>query len=143
MEIEIDLSENWWTTLIPIGIVILVVLAAIGAAVTPAEGGILTPYEWQLRKAEKEYQQELAELRESTEELAALLNRSPDPVRGGMIADRIQSTAMNGQPVLELQRQAVSSAAEIVKLWAMGGATREDAEIAVNDAINALRTVSE
>jgi len=119
------------------------VLAAIGAAVTPAEGGILTPYEWQLRKAEKEYQQELAELRESTEELAALLNRSPDPVRGGMIADRIQSAALDGQPVLELQRQAVSSAAEIVKLWAMGGATREDAEIAVNDAIDALRTVSE
>jgi hypothetical protein len=143
MEIEIDLSENWWTTLIPIGIVILVVLAAIGAAVTPAEGGILTPYEWQLRKAEKEYQQELAELRESTEELAALLNRSPDPVRGGMIADRIQSTAMNGQPVLELQRQAVSSAAEIVKLWAMGGATREEAETAVNDAIEVLRTIGE
>jgi len=143
MEIEIDLSENWWTTLIPIGIVILVVLAAIGAAVTPAEGGILTPYEWQLRKGEKEYQQEIAELRESTEELAALLNRSPDPVRGGMIADRIQSAAMDGQPVLELQRQAVYGAAEAVKLWAMGGATREEAETAVNDAINALRAVSE
>lgn len=143
MEIEIDLSENWWITLIPIMLVILIALAAIGATVTPAEGGILTPYEWQLRKAEKEYQRELAELRESTEELAALLNRSPDPVRGGMIADRIQASGIDGQPVLAMQRQAVSSAAGIVKLWAMGGASREDAEIAVNDAIEALRTLGE
>jgi len=143
MEIEIDLSENWWITLLPIVIAVLVVLAAIGAAVTPAEGGILTPYEWQLRKAEREFHRELAELRDGAEELAALLNKSPDPVRGGMIADNIQALAMDGLPALELQRQAVTAAAEAVRLWTMGGGTREQAEIAVNNAIDALRAIGE
>ncbi len=99
---------------------------------------MLTTSGWRMLKAESEYGKELKQLRGDAEELAFLLNRPPDAVRAAMTADRIQQESLYGQPALELQRMALADAAEMVRLWAMGGGMREDAEYALAGAIALL-----
>lgn len=50
-------------------------------------------------------------------------------------ADGIQYETLDGHPALTLQRGAVANASEMVHLWAMGGAAREEAEIALDEAV--------
>jgi hypothetical protein len=134
MEIEVEVNEGLWYVLLPAVFLSLVGLMLLGRAVTPDNGQILTPSEWRLSKADRAYWKELDGLRRDAEELTSLLNNYPDAVRAGLTADRIQQASMDGQTALAVQRSALVEAAEAVRLWAMGGGTREEAEIALATA---------
>ena len=89
-------------------------------------------------KEKRVYDKELASLREEAGELASLLNRRPDPVEAGLTADRIQYACLDGHPALALQREAMINVSEMVRLWAMGGVTREEAGRALEEAVSLL-----
>lgn len=139
MEIEVELGKGWHWALLPLALLVLVGLVLLGRSVTPKGSSLLTPAEWGLLKAERAYREELGDLRQAAEELAALLNARPDPVRAGLAADRAEQLALEGQPALALQREALTRAAEAVRLWAMGGGSREDAEVALAEAVQLLQ----
>ncbi len=143
MEVEIEVREGWWAAALPALVLALLGLALLGRAVTPEGGGLLTPSDWRLRAAERAYREERAALREEAEALAALLDRAPDPVRAGLAADRIAQRALDGAPALALQREALAGAAEGVRLWAMGGGSREAAVEALERAVSLLGGRSE
>jgi hypothetical protein len=138
MEIEVEVNKGLWYVLLPVVVLAMVGLMLLGRAVTPESGEILTPSEWKLIKADRAYWAELDRLRRDTEELALLLNNNPDAVRVGLTADRIQQTSMDGQTALAIHRVALAEAAEAVRLWAMGGGTREEAEVALTKAVALL-----
>jgi hypothetical protein len=143
MEIELEVGHEWKTVAVPLVIVLLAGLVLIGRAVTPPGGGILTPSAWKLRQAERDYLAEMDELRQEAQELADILNRAPDAVRAGLAADRIAQLTASGHAALSLQRQALSDAAEAVRLWAMGGSERLEAEEALSTAIALLSGTGE
>lgn len=138
MDVEIELGRGWWLALAPVALLAFFGIALLGRSVTPQGGGLLTPVEWQLVKAERAYIQELTSLRDEAENLVALLNQAPDPVRAGAAAERIAQDTLDGQPSLELQRAALVQAAEGVRLWAMGGGDRQTAEEALSEVIRLL-----
>jgi hypothetical protein len=144
MEIEIDIGsiDPLKLALVPAGIIILVVAFFLGRAYTPEDGSILTLAEWNAIKSERIYQEEIVELQRQVEDLVDLLNSNPNAVRAGILADQIQLRNQNGHPATALQRQAISDAAETIRLWSMGGASRDEARDRLNAAI-ALMTTTE
>jgi len=134
-EIEIEIGEGWWVVLIPVILLVGIGLATLGRQLTPEDGSVLTPAAWRLMKAERAYEEELGLLRENADELVHMLNGHPNPVEAGLAADRIQYETLDGHPALSLQRDAIASASEMVRKWAMGGSTREDVEAALTEAI--------
>lgn len=138
MEIELEIGKGMRNVVLPLAVGVIVGMAAIGRAVTPEGGGLLTPSAWQLRSTERVYAAELAGLRRQVEALADLMNQAPDAVRAGMAADRIEQLTRDGHPALSLQREIVAEAATEVMLWAMGGAERQQAEEALTRAIDVL-----
>jgi hypothetical protein len=138
MEIELEFGKGIRNVLLPLASGLLIGLAAIGRALTPEGGGLLTPSAWRLRTAERAYATELTELRRQAEALADLMNDPPDAVRAGIVADRIEQLTRDGEPGLTLQRQALVEAATQVRLWSMGGAERQQAEEALAQAIEVL-----
>lgn len=138
-EIVIEFGEGWWIVLIPVLILIVLGLTLLGKQVTPEGASLLTPSRWQLMKAERSYEKELGLLRSETEALVNLLNHGPNPVEAGLTADRIHQETLDGHTALGLQREAVANASEMVRLWAMGGAAREEAEAALAEAVSALK----
>jgi hypothetical protein len=137
-EIEIEVGKGWWIILLPVILLVAVGLALLGKQVTPESGGVLTPTKWNLLKEERTYDKELGTLRDDVEEVTHLMNGQPNPVGAGLAADRIQYETLDGHPALALQREAVANAFEMVRLWSMGGATREEAEIALGEAVSLL-----
>jgi hypothetical protein len=134
-EIEIEIGEGWWAALLPLILLGVIGLAILGRQLTPEAGSVLTPAAWRLMKAERAYEEELGLLREDFEELVRMFNANPNPVEAGLAADRIQYETLDGHPALSLQREVVAYASEIVWNWAMGGTTREDAEVVLTEAI--------
>jgi hypothetical protein len=135
MTVEIDLGTVRWTMAMPIIVVALAALMLLGRATTPPDGGVLTPSQWRLRQAERAYAVELTGLRSAASDLVDLVNAGPDPVRAGLLADRIDQLTLSGQPSLDVQRQALRDASEAVRSWAMGGASRDEAVAALDNAI--------
>lgn len=145
MEIEIDAREFSFVTTI-VGVIALILLGVLGWLFTPdspdLSGKILTYSEWQIRKAERAYQQELRDLQKICEEMAALLDKPLDPLRVQVAADRILNRmAQGGQAVLQPQRDAVTTAAQALRNWAMGD-SRERAVEAVAEASRKVAEVS-
>jgi hypothetical protein len=137
-EIEIEVGEGWWIVLLPVILLVSVGLALLGRQVSPEGGGVLTPARWNLLKEERAYDKELGILRDDVEELVRLMNGGPNPVEAGLAADRIQYETLDGHPALALQREALANATEMVRLWSMGGAMREEAEVALEEAVSLL-----
>lgn len=146
MEIELtDLKQSiarWpWLSL---GLVVLAVLAlgALGSRYTPRDDQgypqLLSPNEWQIILARQAYTAELGYLRREAGLLADLLNQDPDPVRAQITAERIERSYRSGQPALEYQRTALVTAAKTVQDWAAGALPGEQAQQAVEDAIQVL-----
>ena len=125
MEIELELGHDWKKVATPLAFLALASLVLIGRAVTPLGGGILTPSAWKLRRAEREYAAEVIQLRQEAQALADILNHAPDAVRAALTADRITQLTASGNPALSLQRQALTNAAEAVRLWAMAPTQEE------------------
>jgi hypothetical protein len=137
-EIEIELGEGWWTIVLPVVILLVVGLALLGRQVTSEDGGVLSPADWTLMKAEREYDKELGRLRDGAEELVQILNGHPNPVEAGLTADRIQYETLSGHPALTVQRDVLANASQLVRMWAMGGATREEAQVALEAAVMSM-----
>ncbi|NIM93328.1 MAG: hypothetical protein GTO18_06415 [Anaerolineales bacterium] len=134
MDVEIELGRGWWWVIASMAVLALLGLVLLGRAVTPEGGGLLTLEAWKLLRENHAYDAELSTLQQNADELASLLNERPDPVRAALAADRIQQSALDGHPALALQREALSHAAEEVRIWAVGGGAREDAEVALIEA---------
>jgi len=133
LEIEIDAKGFSVLATIVAGIA-LILLGVLGWLVTPEGGKVLTYSEWQIRKAERAYRQELRQLQKTCDEMTALLDKPLDPLRVQVAADRILNRmGSGGVAVLQPQRDAVAVAARALREWAMGG-SRERAVEAVTQA---------
>jgi len=138
LEIEIDAREFSVVATI-VAVIALILLGVLGWLFTP-EGKVLTYSEWQIRKAERAYRQELRQLQKTCEEMTALLDKPLDPLRVQVAADRIlNEMAKGGQAVLQPQREAVAAAAQALQNWAMG----DSRERAVEVVAEASRRVAE
>ncbi|WP_322793283.1 hypothetical protein [Bellilinea sp.] len=142
MEIEIDAKEFSVVTTI-VAVIALILLGVLGWLFTPEGGKVLTYSEWQLHKAEREYQRELRNLQKTCEEMTALLDKPLDALRVQVAADRIlNDLEKGGQAVLQPQREAVAAAAQALRNWAMGD-SRERAVEAVAEASRKVAEVSD
>jgi hypothetical protein len=135
---ELDLSTHRPTFIVLAAILLLVGTAALGRALLPTADRLLTLSEWQVLKASRSYQLELQHLQTSAENLAALLNARPDPVRAQLLAEDIARLASQGQPALVYSREKLVLAAQAVSDWAVGAIDRESAVQALQDAVLAL-----
>jgi len=139
LEIEVDLSKlqlDWW---LPIILIALAFFAVVGRAVTPADGRVLTPDEWQAVQAERLYQEERAQLREYGQELAEFLN-AQDPVRVQLQVQRmVNQVSKMTSPALVAQRQAFLDAANAVVAYQQGQTSRDEAVAAVQEFLNAVK----
>jgi hypothetical protein len=135
---ELDLSTHRPVLFVLTAILLLVGTAALGRALLPSADRLLTLSEWQVLKASRAYQLELQHLQASAENLAALLNARPDPVRAQLLAEDIARLASQGQPALVYPREKLVLAAQAVSDWAVGAIDRESAMQALQDAEQAL-----
>ncbi len=135
---ELDLSQYRWFLIALAAILLLAGLGWLGYTFTPGEDQLLTWSEWQVTKAQRAYQDELGQLQEAVDSLAALLETRPDPVRAQLVAERIQRLTSEGQPALQYPREKLALAAQAVSDWAVGASEYEVARLAVEEAIQAL-----
>jgi hypothetical protein len=142
MEIEFDtknLKETFLDNVGGIFVILLVVLFAIGflgKTFTPRDNTMLNWNEWQVLKVDKKYNYELSSLQQQIEALSKLVDAQPDPVRAQIVSDQIITNSNKGLSALELQRTALAAAARAVRQWAIGADTRENAQGALQNAIN-------
>lgn len=147
MEFELDFRKNeetlWLVALIALLVAALFGLAQIGRNVTPVDTAgnstLLSWPDWQLLKAERVYADEMAKLRGDVAELAAMLEREPNPVAAQLLADRIARRTASGDPSLATARIAVANAALSVRNWASGTLDRDRAILAVQEALTLLK----
>lgn len=146
MEIELNLSNKRlvYGILAGLGIVLVLVgLAFLGKPYTPVadDGGVrlLTWQDWQIFKIERQYEDEIAVLRSDAEELAALLNRSQNPVAAQLLATRIGKHTTDGLDALEPARSALALAAQDVLAWSSGSLDRDTASASLFSAVELLK----
>lgn len=144
MEIEVDLNglklSNWIAIAIAL---VLVILGVVGYRVTPEGNRILTWEDWQVRRAHLEYRREVGVLQGALDRLAQVVNRTPDPLRAQMTADRVlRDLDAVRLAVLEPAKGAVGEAALAVRAWALGG-EREAAVQAVARAVEVVQQAAE
>jgi hypothetical protein len=141
VEIEIEAKE-FSVIATFVGVIAVILLGVLGWVFTPEGGKILTYTEWQIRKAERAYQQEVRYLQGACDEMVALLEKPLDPLRVQVAADRIAAETVKGNTVvLQPQRDAVLAAANALRNWAMGD-SREQAIGAVAEASRKVAEVS-
>ncbi len=139
MEIELDLTTlklDWWALA---AVLLLVFFGVIGYQVTPADGRVMTWSEWQVARAERQYQQELRQLQNFGAELSSFL-AVHDPVRVQLQVQQMQEkVAQMSAPALERQREAFQRAANAVVDYQNGQITYNDAAQAVQEYLDAVR----
>ncbi len=145
MEIEFDINrwkknvtENFGGLFLVL-LVFFVVLGFLGKSFTPATNTILSWSEWQIVKVEKEYNKQLSTDQQYAESLSKLLNAAPDPVRAQIVTDQVVQGTSTGLDALERQRQGLQAAATAVRQWAIGAGTMDEAQAALNNAIQLLK----
>lgn len=144
MEIEVDLNglklSNWIAIAIAL---VLVILGVVGYRVTPEGNRILTWEDWQVHQAHQAYRREVGVLQSALDRLAQVVNRTPDPLRAQMTADRVlRDLDAVRLAVLEPAKGAVGEAALAVRAWALGG-EREAAVQAVARAVEVVQQAAE
>lgn len=141
MEIELEFEGSGvWLAVMAAVIVALVALGALGRAVTPNPPHVLTWRDWRFMAVQREYDRELAALREDGQTLAALVDGQPTietAWKAEEILKRVQGD--EGLPVLTGRRAAVADAAQAIMDWVSGVGSRENAVEAVNNALERLR----
>lgn len=144
MEIEVDLNGLKVSNLAIVALVaVLVILGVVGYRVTPEGNRILTWEDWQVRRAHLEYRREVGVLQGALDHLAQVVNRTPDPLRAQMTADRVlRDLDAVRLAVLEPAKGAVGEAALAVRAWALGG-EREAAVQAVARAVEVVQQAAE
>jgi len=143
MEMEVDftaLKKGWvlWTVAI---ILVLVGLAFFGKAFTPENNAVLSWQEWKVRKLQRAYQEEHAQLVQDAVILADILNQnpSPDPARVQVQLEAIRSHLRQGSvTALEKDRAALGMAVQAVQDWSIGVSERDVAILAVQNTLAEL-----
>ena len=141
-------TDEWKARRYPLILLVLLIAATLvglvylGRALTPEGGKVLTWSEWQVLLARRAYDRELAELEKDVAELVELVNRPADPVRAQIVCGRISAHTDEGEVSLVQVRAQIAAAAETVQQWAVGALSRDDALIAVDAAVQALRQLS-
>ncbi len=142
MEITID-RNTLYTTLLLVAILAILGLAVLGRSYSPVneagEARVLSWSDWQLAKAEKRFEAERSVLRQDVDELAALLNGTPDPVAAQLLAQRIGQHTSAGESILQPARVAVLQAAQDVASWSVGALDRETPIASLEAAITLLK----
>lgn len=117
IEISLDREHRWLMVVaIVLGLLAVVGLGALGHAVTPPPGRLLSWADW-----------------------LQALNTLPDPIRVGLLHDRLLQRHHTGLSALEPDRAALLTANEAVYQWATGALSREQALTAVQVTLEALQ----
>jgi len=120
-------------------ILVLVGLAVFGKFFTPDGNGVLSWREWKIRKLQRAYQQEHAQLVQDAVVLADMLNQPTDPARVQVQLDAMRSRwRQGGVATLENDRVALGQAAQAVQEWSIGIVERDVAILAVQNAMSEL-----
>lgn len=118
-------------------------LALLGRSYT-SDGRVLSWIDWRALQAGQIYRAELDGLQQDAGALVELLNsRVPDPVRAQIVADQIAARHGSGQPALARHRDLLAQAAAAVEEWAIGAATRDAAQQAIDELMTALGEADE
>ena len=129
---EIDFSEvqiRERGTVIATGlIVITLLLGLLGWYITPG-GQVLTWTEWQVYKQHSQYTQELRILARHADQLAGLLEMSPDPVRAQLIVEQMYHDMETNVTLMSLgeQEAVLINAGEAVLRWSLGSLDKNTA----------------
>jgi len=142
MEITID-RKTLCGFLVFLAILVLLSLAALGKMFTPMTSDenarILTWDDWTLFKTERQYQSERETLRSDADDLAALLNQSPDPVAAQLLEERIARHTSNGQAALASARAALLQAGQDAVSWSSGTLDRDSAAASLQTTVGLLK----
>lgn len=146
MEIDLEIGENNWVVTIAIILtvaVVLVGLATIGERMTPVnelgQPRVMNVSDWRIHQATREYNEEIAVLRDDIRDVSMLLQQSPNPIAAQILYERVAGHANNGQSTTQIARQLTVTAAESVLAWSNGLVDRASAMNAVNEAIEVLK----
>jgi len=138
---EIELPElPRWAPPVAAAVLLLAALAGLGAlgrSVSPVADGRPRPIswaDWEAWKTRRAFQAELRRLRQDLEEIAALVQGDPDPVRAQIAAERIFARHREGTSLSAPAREALMAAARAAVRWSVGAADREEALRAVAEA---------
>ncbi len=146
MEIELTglkriVRQNLWVPALLL-IPVVLVLGWLGARYTAADPAgyplVLNWTEWQIIQAKQVYAAERNTLRHEATGLVDLLNQEPDPVRAQITAERIARSYSKGQPALAYPRELLIAAAAAVQDWSVGALPFEQAQTALQQALDAL-----
>lgn len=146
MEIELTglkriFHQRIWIAVLLL-IPVLLGLGWLGAGYTAADKAgypvVLSWSEWQIVQARQVYATEQEALRREVESLADMLNQEPDPVRAQITAERIVRAYSKGQAALTYQRELLINAAGAVQDWSVRALPLNQAQAAMQLAINAL-----
>ena len=146
MEIELTglkriIRQNLWVAALLL-IPVILVLGWLGVRYTAADPAgyplVLSWSEWQVIQAKQVYTAELDTLRREATGLVDLLNQEPDPVRAQITAERIARSYSKGQAALAYQRELLTTAAGAIQTWSVGAMPLEQAQAALQQALDAL-----
>ncbi len=142
MEITVSRS-TLYPTLFLLSLLVLLGLASLGKSFTPrvetGEARILSWRDWQLAQAERRFQSEREILRADVKALAAILNKSPDPVAAQLLFQRIGKGNSVGEAALQPARAALLQAAQDAASWSAGALDRDRAIASLQEASNLLK----
>ena len=122
---------------------LLALLAVIGRPYTPLtdadQARLLTWDDWQWFKAEQQYVAERDTLRTDADALAALLDKSPDPVSAQLLQERIIKHTSSGLASLSPARAALLQAAQDAVNWSAGALNRDTTGASLQTAGDLLK----
>lgn len=125
----------------------LVGLACLGRGVTPVEAGrpaALTPARWAAAGLVRQVHAETERLQRDAGALRASLAApgNPDPVAAMLLAQRLYAGHRQGAPATAGARQALIDAAATAARYASGGAARDQAVAALNEALARIQALA-
>jgi hypothetical protein len=145
MEIDLDLERSWMIGVgsVLVALIVLLGLAGIGQQATPVTPAgsprVVTWDDWQVLQLKRAHNKEIALLRGRIEEISMLLELPPDPIAAQVLYRRVYSDAQHGLVSTAEARGATLTAADGVMRWATGQIDRDEAILAVEHAIGALK----
>lgn len=145
MEIDLDLERSWMIGVgsVLVALIVLLGLAGIGQQATPVTPAgsprVVTWDDWQVLQLKRAHNKEIALLRGRIEEISMLLELPPDPIAAQVLYRRVNSDAQHGLVSTAEARGATLTAADGVVRWATGQIDRDEAILAVEHAIGALK----
>jgi hypothetical protein len=146
VEIDIaDIEHNWIRAMATAILVALLLLGftAIGKQMTPVnelgQPRVMNFDDWKVHQATKQYNREIAVLRDDIRDVAVLLQGSPNPIAAQVLLDRVRQNTKKGAQSSLLARTLTLEAAEKALSWANGTTNHLSAISAVDKAVEVLK----